>query len=190
MSYQEERKFFTYFTNINLRALLMSDGIINDLKGSMERHSQNHASHQSFHISSAHTVLLDLWRISQATRRRYGAEGNTGKYGTFYLDLSRLVFYFSLRWQWQLILQPVLGFCNFFSFLTNRIYKLYSPSLMLSKSSSVPWQNMIPLGFFLAGVGSSTPVHNIWEGAVEQATLLWAAGRRSGMLCSRCRWSC
>lgn len=116
MSYQEERKFFTYFTNINLRALLMSDGIINDLRGSMEQHSQNHTSHQSFHISSAHTVLLDLWRISQATRRRYGAEGNAGKYGTFDLDLSRLVFCFSLRWQWQLILQPVLGFCDFFFF--------------------------------------------------------------------------
>lgn len=89
MSYQEKRIFITYLTNINLRALLMSDGIINDLRGSVEQQSQNHSPHQSFHISPTHTVLLDLQRISQATRRRYGAEGNTGKYGTSNLDLSK-----------------------------------------------------------------------------------------------------
>ena len=93
----------------------MSDGIINDLRGTMEQHRQYHSPHQSFHISPTHTVLLDPQRISQATRRRYGAEGNTGKYGTADLDLSRLVFPLSLRWPWQLILQPVLVFCDFFS---------------------------------------------------------------------------
>jgi len=46
MSYQEERKFVAYSTNTNLRALLMSDGIINDLRGSVEQHSQNHSLHQ------------------------------------------------------------------------------------------------------------------------------------------------
>lgn len=97
MSYQEERKFITYLTNINLRALLMSDGIINDLRESMEQHSQNHRPHQSFRISPTHTMLLDLQRISQAKRRRYGAEGNTGKHSTSDLDLSRLVFCLSLR---------------------------------------------------------------------------------------------
>lgn len=134
MSYQEERKFITYLTNINLRALLMSDGMINELRGNVEQHSQNHSPHQSFHISPTHTVLFDLQRIIQATRRRYGAEGNTGKYSTSDLDLSGLVFCLSLRWQWQLILKPVLVFCGFF-FQTNRIYKLWTckPSLMLSK---------------------------------------------------------
>lgn len=93
----------------------MSDGAINDLRGSVEQHSQNYSLHQSFHISPTHTALVDLQRISQATRRRYGAEGNTGKHGTSDLDLSRLACCLALRWQWQLILQPVLDFCDFFS---------------------------------------------------------------------------
>lgn len=42
-------------------------------------------------------MLLDLQRIIQAARRRYGAEGNTGKYGISNLDLSCLVFCLSLR---------------------------------------------------------------------------------------------
>lgn len=142
MSYQEERKFITYLTNINLRALLVSD-----LRGSTEQHSQNHSPHQSFHISPTHTVSPDLQRISWATRRRYGAEGNTGKYGISDLDLFRLGFCLSLRWQWQLLLQPGFLFSWLF-FQTTRIYKLWtSPSLMLSKSSSIPCQHTVLLGF-------------------------------------------
>lgn len=68
MSYQEERKFITYLTNINLRALFVSDGIISDLRGSVEQQSQNRSPHQSFHISPTHTVLLDLQSIIQAAR--------------------------------------------------------------------------------------------------------------------------
>lgn len=51
MSYPEERKFITYLTNINLRALLMSDRIINDLRGATEQHSQKMSSPISHSMS-------------------------------------------------------------------------------------------------------------------------------------------
>lgn len=131
MSYQEARKFITYLTNINLRALLMSDGIINDLRGSVEQHSQNHSPHQSFHISPTHTVLLDPQRISQAVRRRYGAEGNKGKHSTSDLDLFRLIFCLSLRCNgsWSCSLFYYCG--TFFFFPIQRIeftnFRLHPP---------------------------------------------------------------
>lgn len=64
MSYQEGRKFITYITNIGSRAVLMSDGIINDFRGSAEQQSQNHSPHQSSHISPTHRVVLGPQRIS------------------------------------------------------------------------------------------------------------------------------
>lgn len=148
MSYQEERKFITYLTNINLRALLMSDGIINDLRGSVEQHSQKTPSPSVIPHQPNSYMLLDLQRISQAARRRYGAEGNTGKYGIYNLDLSWLLFCLSLKCHssWSCI---VLYFCDFSFFFSqrNKIYKLWtSPSLMLSEPPSATCQIMVLLG--------------------------------------------
>lgn len=75
MSYQEERKFITYLTNINLRALLMSDGISNDLRGSVEQHSQNHSPHQSFHISPTHTCYLIYRGLARQLEGDMGLKG-------------------------------------------------------------------------------------------------------------------
>lgn len=75
MSYQEERKFITYLTNINLRALLMSDGIINDLRGSVEQHSRKHRPHQSFHISPTHTCYLIYRGLARQLEGDMGLKG-------------------------------------------------------------------------------------------------------------------
>lgn len=75
MSYQEERKFITYLTNINLRALLMSDGIINDLRGSVELHSRTHRPHQSFHISPTHTCYLICRGLARQLEGDMGLKG-------------------------------------------------------------------------------------------------------------------
>lgn len=130
MSYQEERKFITYLTNINLRALLMSDGIINDLRGSVEQHSQKTPSPSVIPHQPNSYMLLDLQRVSQAARRRYGAEGNTGKYGIYNLDLSWLLFCLSLKCHssWSCI---VLYFCDFSFFFPREIkftnFELHPP---------------------------------------------------------------
>lgn len=75
MSYQEERKFITYLTNINMRALLMSDGISNDLRGSVEQHSQKHSPHQSFHVSPTHTCYLIYRGLARQLEGDMGLKG-------------------------------------------------------------------------------------------------------------------
>ena len=130
-------------------------------------------------ISPTHAVLLDLQRISQTTRRRYGAEGNTGKYDTSDLGLSRLLFCLSLRcsgsWSCSLFY-----FCGFFLRQTAFTdFGLHPPWCWASHSQS-HISTRSPWCFIAAGDKSSIPVQKDQVGALEQASPseLWAGGLR------------
>lgn len=76
----------------------MSDGIINDLRGSMEQQSEPQPLSVILQQPNS-AVLLDPWRVSLMTGRRYRNEEDVGKSGTSHVNAPRLFFYLSQRWK-------------------------------------------------------------------------------------------